>query len=394
MYSFPQSGSSRASPCYGINRAGKSDLILFRYFSREVLVTLLSVTGIVLVISLGWRFSGYLNEAANGGFSKDILFLLITYRVPKFLELIIPISFFLSTMLVYGRFHVDSEMVVLQACGLGPSRLIGITMGLSLFVMVLTGVVSLWLKPAGETRVEELFAGQRILTEFDTLAPGRFQTLRSGKRVTYAEDFSGRGALSRVFINEYKETNFYGPKDVITVVSETGKTQLDENGNRFLVLKDGYRYSGQPGEKDYQVVQYEEYGQLIEKEVAAKREPQRSAKGTLELLGSQDSKDLAEIQWRISVILMIPVIALMAIPLSKVNPRQGRFSRLIPGMILCFLYVIALSSARNSLARQNLSPEVGLWLVHVIFALITVSLFWLDPFINRLRDLIGGSGAR
>lgn len=353
-------------------------MILFRYFAREVFVTMLAVTGIVLVISMGSRFSGYLNEAASGLLSKDVLFLLMAYRLPGFLELILPISFFLSIMLVYGRFHVDSEMIVLESCGMGPRRLIGLTLVLSFAVALLTAMVTLWMKPMGERKVEQLLAGQRNLTEFDTLAPGRFQTLRSGKRVTYAEDFTDKGELSHVFINEYKETNFYGPKNVNIVVAETGETQIDASGNRFLVLNDGYRYSGQPGQKNYQVIKYEEYGQLIEKEVAEKRDRRQRAKYPHELLNSADVKDIAELQWRASVIFMIPVIALMAIPLSRVNPRQGRFTRLVPGMIICFLYIISLSSARSSLGRENLPIEAGLWWVHGIFIVITYLIFRMD----------------
>ena len=366
-------------------------MILFRYISRQVLVTMLAVTVIVLVISMGSRFSGYLNEAASGTLSKDVLFLLIAYRIPKFLELIIPVSFFLSIMLVYGRMYVDSEMVVLESCGMSPRRLIGITLSLSLIVIGLAAAVTLWLKPMSESGVEALFAGQRNLTEFDTLAPGRFQTLRSGRRVTYAEKFTDQGNLSKVFINEYKESNSYGSKDVITVVSETGETEVDEQGNRFLVLRDGYRYRGSPGHKSYQVIQYEEYGQLLDKEVSEKRRPQQTAVSMNELLVSSEPRDIAEWQWRVSMIIIIPIVALMALPLSKVNPRQGRFGRLLPGMILCFLYVIALSSARSSLGRGNLPIETGILWIHGIFVVIVFLLFRLDQLTDsalRLSDRV------
>jgi lipopolysaccharide export system permease protein len=323
------------------------------------------------------------------------LFLLITYRIPKFLELIIPISFFLSLMLVYGRMHVDSEMVVLEACGMSPFRIVRITLALSLVVMFMNGLVTLWLKPVSESRVENLFASQRNLTEFDTLAPGRFQTLRSGKRVTYTEDFTDTGQLAKVFMNEYKETNFYGAKDVITLVSETGETQVDENNNRFLVLRDGYRFSGKPGENNYQVMQFEEYGQLMDKEDAAVRAVKEVSKTTLELSRSSDIKDIAEFQWRISIILIIPVIALMAIPLSRVNPRQGRFTRLVPGMSLCFFYVVALSGARSSVARGNMPADLGLWWVHGLFIVITFLVFQMDHFgalvtavVDRFRPVV------
>lgn len=362
-------------------------MILYRYFAREVFGTMFAVAGIVLVISMGWRFSGYLRDAARGLLTQDILFLIMAYRLPGFLELIIPISFFLAIMLAYGRFYVDSEMVVLQSCGVSPAKLMGITLTLAAFVMLLTAVISLWLKPAGEAEVERLFANQQSLTEFDTLAPGRFQNLRSGERVTYTESLSDEGVLQNVFINEYKDGNVYGAKDVITVAAETGTAQVDANGNRFLVLHDGTRFNGKPGNLNYRVIEYEEYGQLIEKEADKTPYRRRSAIPTSELLELKNPQQISELQWRISIILLIPVIAVMAIPLSRVNPRQGRFTRLVPGMLLSFIYVISLSAARAAVEKQQLSTDVGLWWVHGIFVAIAFLLFhlhWLEKPIDAV----------
>ncbi|MDC0068539.1 LptF/LptG family permease, partial [Gammaproteobacteria bacterium] len=125
-------------------------MILFRYFGREIFVTMFAVAGIVLVISMGWRFSGYLETAARGLMSSEVLFAVMLYRLPGFLELILPVSFFLSIMLVHGRMHVDSEMIVLQACGMSTWRLIQMTLLTALVVMMMTAMISLWLKPMGE----------------------------------------------------------------------------------------------------------------------------------------------------------------------------------------------------------------------------------------------------
>ncbi len=235
-------------------------MILLRYFAREIFITMFAVAGIVLVISMGWRFSGYLENAAAGRMSSEILFAVMAYRLPGFLELIIPVSFFLSIMLVHGRMHVDSEMIVLQACGMSTGRLIRMTLLTAGGVMIMTAMISLWLKPLGERQVERLFDDQKNLTEFDTLVPGRFQTLASGKRVTYTEGLSKKGELSRIFINEYKDAAGNEPRNAVTVIADSGSTQVDGAGRRFLVLNDGRRYQGKPGQRNYQVIEYEEYG--------------------------------------------------------------------------------------------------------------------------------------
>ena len=158
---------------------------------------------IVSLISLGWRFSGYLDRAAAGVMTGEVLFALMAFRLPGFLEIIIPISFFLAVMLTYGRLHVDHEMIVLQACGLSPARIVFITIMISVIVMFLTSFIALWVKPIGERQVQLLLQGQKNLTEFDTLVPGRFQSLSSGRRVTYTEEINDKGELTEIFINEY-----------------------------------------------------------------------------------------------------------------------------------------------------------------------------------------------
>ena len=117
-------------------------MTIYRYLTREILMAMLTVIGVVLVISMGWRFSGYLREAAGGDITQDVLFLIMLYKLPTFLELIIPLSFFLGIMIAYGRLYVDSEMVVLEACGMSPARLVWITMVLAFVILVITACIS------------------------------------------------------------------------------------------------------------------------------------------------------------------------------------------------------------------------------------------------------------
>lgn len=357
-------------------------MILYRYFFKEIFLTTLSVATIVLVIASGSRFGAYLEDAAAGWISKDILFLLLMYRLPGFLELILPISFFLGIILTYGRLYADSEMIILHACGMGQVRLMFITLTMALLVMAITAFLTLWLKPFSESKVEKMYEVQRGKSEFATLAPGRFQTLRSGKRVTYTEDLDSEGGIIKPFINEYTKTNIYGPKEVNTIVADSGSSQIDpQTGARFLVLKNGFRYTGEPGTANYQIVQYEEYGQLVAMEEVEKRARRRSAIATMELLETHTTRGMAEFHWRISIILLVPIVAAMAIPLSKVNPRQGRFTRLIPGLLLCFFYIVVLSAARSSLERGEFPAALGLWWVHAIFILITIGLYNFEKLI-------------
>jgi len=339
------------------------------------------ITFVVLVIAVGSRFSGYLSDAASGRISREIVWLLLMYRLPGIIELILPISFFLAIMLAYGRLYADNEMIVLKSSGFGDKRILGYTLLQGLLVMFLTGLLSLWLKPLGEQGMDVLRTGQKALTEFDLLSAGRFQMLSSGRRVTYVEDILDNQELSEIFISEMQRAETGDEKKTVTMMAASGETSIDAKGNRFLVLKDGRRYGFAFDSPEFQVIDYEEFGQLLEKEKALDRAVlprSRPSQILLEssLTGLVSRQESAELQWRIALIIMIPILVLIAVPLSRVDPREGRFARFVPGMVLCFLYLLSLSSSRSAISDGWLEPLPGLFMVHLLFFVIALTLFF------------------
>ena len=339
------------------------------------------ITIVVMVIAVGSRFSGYLSDAASGRISREIVWLLLMYRLPGIIELILPISFFLAIMLAYGRLYADNEMVVLKSSGFGDKRILGYTLIQGLLVMLLTGSLSLWLKPLGEQGMDRLRSGQKTLTEFDMLSPGRFQMLNSGRRVTYVEDILDNQELKEIFISEMQIAETGDKKETITMMAASGETSIDAKGNRFLVLKEGRRYGFAFDSPEFQVIDYEEFGQLLEKEQAQDQAVLPRARSSQVLLESSladlaSSQESAELQWRMALIIMIAVLVLIAVPLSKVEPREGRFARFVPGMVLCFLYLLSLSSSRSAISDGLLAPFPGLFMVHLLFLVIALTLFF------------------
>ena len=339
------------------------------------------ITFVVLVIAVGSRFSNYLADAAAGRVSREIVWLLLMYRLPGIFELILPVSFFLAIMLAYGRFYADSEMMVLKSSGFGERRILGYTLIQALLVMLLTGMVSLWLKPLGEQGMDVLRAGQKTLTEFDMLSAGRFQMLDSGRRVTYVEDILDNQELAEIFISEKQRTDSGNEFKTVTMIAASGETSIDAKGNRFLILKDGRRYGFAFDSPEFQVIEYEEFGQLLEKEIAEDRTLSPRSSSTENLLrswytGILSRQESAELQWRIALIILIPILVLIAVPLSRVDPREGRFARFVPGMVLCFVYLLSLSSSRSGIGDGWLEPLPGLFLVHLSFLVIALTLFF------------------
>lgn len=344
-------------------------MIVFRYLSREVLLTLTAVSGVLLLIIMSGRFIKYLAQAATGQLDPGVLFLIMGYRLPGFMVLILPLGMFLGILLAYGRMYLDSEMTVLSANGFSDRRILWYTQGSAFVVAVVVAILSLWVAPTGVLKTQQLFNQQAAMTEFDTLAAGRFQSLGSGQRVTYAGGLSeDRTQLQDLFITERA-----GGVDDTTVgvlVADTGRQQMNADGSRYLVLYDGYRYDGTPGSADFRVISYDTYGVLLPKPDLATDVTDREAIPTLQLFG-QSSVDLqAELQWRLALPLLVFIVAFFAVPLSRVNPRQGRFLKLLPAVMLYMAYLALLISARGWMESGTVPSALGLWWVHGLFLII------------------------
>ena len=357
-------------------------MIVFRYLSREVLLTFSAVSAVLLVIIMSGRFIKYLAQAAQGVLDPGVLLMIMGYRIPGFLQLILPLGLFLGILLAYGRLYLESEMTVLTATGMSEQRLLSYTIVPALLVALLCAWLSFVLTPQGVQSVAQILSEQDGLTEFDTLVPGRFQSLKDGSRVTYTQELSsGRDELRNVFISEKRDVRKPNLKDegITVLVAKTGRQQIQEDGGRYLVLHDGYRYDGTPGEADYRVIHYETYGVLLPQPSVEVKVGERETMTTRELLGSTDPRMQSEMQWRLSIPLLVLIVTLIAVPLSRVSPRQGRFLKLLPAILLYMAYLALLVAARSALDKGKIPVGLGLWPVHGLFLLVGVLLVYWQP---------------
>jgi lipopolysaccharide export system permease protein len=353
------------------------------------MISMLAVSSILLMVFMSGRFIKYLADAAAGKLSGDVLFQIMAYRFPGFLELILPLGFFIGILLAYGRMYLESEMTVLFACGVSERQVVGQTLVGSLVVMLVVGAMSLYVSPWGMSKVEAIFNEQRQATEFEMLAPGRFQELGSGDRVTYTQSLSDdKRELRGVFIAEFLPAG-----DGLSLISaESGSQFVDEDtGSRFLVLKNGTRFEGVPGQLDYDIAEYEAYGLKISGGEGRVRRLDEAI-STRALMESTDPEHRATLHWRFSLPLIVPIITLLAVRLSRVNPRQGRFFHLLPAMLLYILYLGLLIVARDALAEEKVPEWLGMLWVHLLFLGLALWL-QLGPAWLRRRRLQREGGA-
>ena len=379
-------------------------MIIFRYLSQQILQATVVVSLILLAVGLISRFIQYLGQAVSGELASDVLLLLMFYRLPDFFVVIVPLAFLLSILLVYGRMNEDNEIVVLMNSGIGEARLLRITFLISLIVVVFMGIVSLSLAPWGVRNVEEIRLNQQQLTELDLMVPGQFQAFGEGARATYTEDISLEEGIGRRLKNVFvalSQSTVQDDSDQDSVVRPAPRVILaqvarplidDQTGARLMRMENVLQYDGEPGMADFSMAQFDVYSVLLPEPTAFEPTLAEGSVKTSMLIGAHSAVYQAELQWRISVMLIVPILTLIAVPLSRVQPRQGRFSRLIPAVILYASYFFLLQFAREAVADGSLSSTIGLWSVHLLFGVVGAALYSLRNFgLSRLQRISIGS---
>ncbi len=356
-------------------------MIIYRYLSRQLLTATFAVSFVLTIILVGGRLIQYMQDAAEGRIEGSVLFALIAYRLPGFLDLILPLGLFLGILLAYGRLYIDSEMTVLAACGIGPMHIVRKTLPPVFFMTCAVAILSLYLAPWGATRSERINHEQETQSTFETLTPGYFHESDDASRVTYARSLSAdRHQMQELFIAEDQ------PDSWAIVKAKTGSRVLDEETNtQYLRLEKGRRYEGRPGHADFRVLNFDQYTIKIDPPEALKSPGKLKALSTLDLWHKKDNLSRAELQWRLSIPLLVPIVALMAIPLSRVNARQGRYLKMLPSILLYLSYLIILSNMKAAIEKGKINADLGVWWVHGVFFLIAVILNMLPYFSSAYR---------
>lgn len=346
-------------------------MIIFRYLYRELLASTFAVCVILLLILISGRFVKYLSQAVVGYIDPGIIFAVIGYRVPDFLELTLPLAFFLAILLTFGRLYVENEMSVLKACGISEGQLLKYTLSVAMLIALLVAWLSLAIAPSGAYKYSTLLVAQKQRSELDKLMPNTFYPLSGGKGVVYAESIDERKRLSHVFLAMSDGEDDTG---TVLVLADHGVQKQDLGKQRALILSHGYRIEGIPGQADYQLTEFAEYGARLAAGDGTLEIQETDAIPSSELFDSEKLTHMAALQWRLSLPIMVLVVTLLAVPLSRTNPRQGRFSKLLPAVLLYFTYLITLNVSREAIEDGRLPGSIGVLPVHAVFLLIAVFL--------------------
>ncbi len=358
--------------------------ILDRYILRQVISSWLGVTAVLLVILLTNQVARVLDRAASGLYPRGVVLELIGLSALQNLAVLLPVGLLLGVVLTFGRLYHDSEMAAALSCGVGPSRIYGPILVLTAVVTVLLGWLTLSVSPAAAARVFDLRNEAARAGQFSAIAPGKFRSFGGGSTVVYAEGVAADGELERVFVKRNR-----GARYEIAVARRARHTISVDGALHTMTLYDGERYEGVPGKAQFRIVRFRENVIPVRiPELDASDLPVEAAP-TARLLASRELDERAELHWRIALPVMAVALTLLAIPLSRLNPRQGRYSRVWLAIVIYFLYTTLASAAKVWIERGSLPEWLGLWWVHAVLVTLTLLVILLPGWRARWRHRDG-----
>ena len=333
-----------------------------RYVNRELLGVFIVTLAMLLLVAVGGRFLGYLQEAAMGKFTGSTVLTIMGLRMPEFVQLVAPFSMYVAIVLTFGRLYADQEMVVLQGAGASTSKLLQWTSVTLLTVTFLVALLACVLTPISQRSLAEFMVIQRTQTEFETVNPGIFHIYDRGSRVSYSENMSDdQRTIFDVFMSQRLEDGRQ-----ITLWAEQGTQESDpDTGDHYLVLQDGRRYEGLPGDADFRIM---EFAQLRQRLTISRRPDADQDEGRPIWQLDDSAEQAAEFHWRLALPLFCLIGGVMGLGISRVKPRQGRFAKVVPGMLVMLVYYLALLINRNLIAEEQMPHWLGMWPVHALFA--------------------------
>jgi len=359
--------------------------ILGRYILREVVLAWLLVTGVLLVILLAYQVVGVLERAATNQFPPGVVLELIWLGALQYLSILLPVGLLLGVVLAFGRLYADSEMAAALACGAGPVNVYLPVVLLALTVAAGLAWLTLVLAPQATAQALSLRQAAMRAGQFAPIAAGKFRTFGGGNAVVYAEDVNPDGTLHNVFVERSRGAL------VQVALAERARHSVTADGmTHILTLYDGERFEGVPGSAEFRIVRFAEHVVPVQVPVGNDVVRDLEARPSALLADSALPEQRAELQWRIATPLMCLVLALVAVPLARLRPRQGRYARVWLALLIFLLYSQLISIGKVMIARGTLPQFLGLWWTHAVVLALALAVILGPSLANRARYRLRG----
>jgi lipopolysaccharide export system permease protein len=354
--------------------------VFHRTLLREFAATGLLVFAILLGVVVFSQLIRLLGDSVGGALPVDGIVAMLGFSALNYLPVLLSLSLFISVLLTLTRAYRDSEMVVWFCAGIGLTRWMRPVLWYALPVVGLIALLSLWVSPWALSQADEFKRRLDSRDDVTSATPGVFRESKQADRVFFMENVeAGKNRVSNIFVQSVQHGK------VGTMVAKEGLQETAPNGDRFLVLLNGTRYEGTAGQRDYKILSFERYAMRIEAVEAKQQAAGTKGLSTWFLLHNRTSWNLSELEWRLGLPISALILALLAVPLSFVNPRAGRSLNLVSALLIYMIYNNMISVTNTWVGQEKMGAGVGLFGIHLLVLGLTAAMFYRRMMIFSWR---------
>ena len=338
--------------------------ILSKSLNMEVLKTSSGILMILFLLVVGSRFVGYFEKAAEGSMDPSIIFSVIFLRFPDFITLLIPLSFFLGILISVSRLYAEREIYGYISVGLSQLDLVKFLAPQAFIYFSITLILSLYVAPYTKALSQEIMSIDSFEEQIESMKPDKIYSFEDGRAFIYAKAINGN-VLEDV---KMFRTNNNGSNLIIA-------EQLNVNkGNKQLELdfNNGVFYKGIFSDQRQVISSFDKFISPIDKDI-----DRVSGLSMSKIFDYSAESEKANLQWNISIPATLIILLFLGVYIGAVKPRQGRFSVILPGMLIYIAYLSLLILGRESLS-SNPTSGIGLWWIHLIFGLYAMLYIFKD----------------
>jgi lipopolysaccharide export system permease protein len=352
--------------------------VLSRYLLVEMLRGFAAVLACLVGIYLASRSADYLADAAAGRLQHDVVLRLVALKLLTALQTLVPVCLYLGVFLTLSRLQRDNELAAMQAAGTGRGFLLGTVGRLALCIGIPLSLGALTIAPWAERRVNEIRTQAQQDSDITGIAAGRFRELSGGDRVIYVEQLSEDGrSMKDVFLHSQEPEGH-------SVLRARGAELVTDPATRtrWVEFNAGTRHESRNDGTQHAVTRFERYRVRMDRSAEDTGSAPTKATPTIDLLDDPRPLAQAELQWRIAPAFVTLSLCLFAVLMTG-SARGGRRDLgLLIALMGYFVYSNLLGVARSLLKRGEISPWLGLWVVHAL-ALAIILLIIASPRLMR-----------
>jgi lipopolysaccharide export system permease protein len=266
--------------------------------------------------------------------------------------------------------HAESEIIAMEACGLGERTLLLAAFKISLLVAVLVAGLSLHVRPWAYEQSYWLKADAEANFDFSRLKPGRFHEVGEDNLVVFLGAIDDNQERAEgVFIQQRT-----GTKRKITRARQAWLEIDPETAKKVIILRDGYHYEVAEDGSKTKFFRFKNFLlPLVPKEISSIGY-RRKAASTMSLAVSSSPEDKAEFQWRLSTGFSSILLGLLAVPLCRTAPRQGQYAKTFLAVVVFAVYYNMTVVAKTWMEQGLVGSFPGIWWPQFLLAALLIIL--------------------